>query len=344
MDAGTVYSDRLGAIRDEQFAAVAARLDLGRFISAAPTTSGLFGQNVFLTTSKGEFVLRGAPHWVKEIDETEHHREDRWQFTKETWFARQLHERTTAPVPWPFLHEQSDDILGWPFIVMPRAPGECFDERSIMKALSPEDRRTVARALGENLAQMQELTSPFAGDFSPKTIELAPYPDGYVSWVVREIGTMTKQVSDNVTDDDLAWIAAASERALGVKQQPANTFVHGDYKLNNLTVLREGDIWRVGGVFDLHEARFGDGALDLVRQACSYLDTEPALARAFVEAYDARHDRDPARRERMPLYVINDRMKFWAFFNRPGKRAAWAEGKTFRGWTTRYMDGLLSLL
>src|SRR5262245_14730368 len=93
------YSERIGAISDAQFAAAVRRLNLGRFVKAEPTTSGLFGQNVFLTTTAGEFVLRGAPHWVKDRHESAWRREDRWQFTKEKFFADQLHARTNAPAP-----------------------------------------------------------------------------------------------------------------------------------------------------------------------------------------------------------------------------------------------------
>src|SRR5579871_3456590 len=109
------YSQRLGKISDTQFEAVAARWNLGRFVKAEPVKSGLFGQNVFVETTQGQFVLRGAPHWVKGIDETEWRREDRWQFNKEKFFARLLHERTKAPVPWPMLHDESSDIFGWPY-------------------------------------------------------------------------------------------------------------------------------------------------------------------------------------------------------------------------------------
>src|ERR1700743_2538383 len=116
------YSERLGVIRDEQFAEACARVGVGRFVRAAPVKSGLFGQNVFLTTSEGEFVLRGAPHWVKSAGETEWRREDRWQFSKETWFVEQLHARTKAPVPWPFIHETTDDIFGWAVIVLQATP------------------------------------------------------------------------------------------------------------------------------------------------------------------------------------------------------------------------------
>jgi hypothetical protein len=92
-------------------------------------------------------------------------------------------------------------------------------------------------------------------------------------------------------------------------------------------------------LFDLHEARFADGALDVVRTACSYLDTEPELARVFRAAYGK--PLDPAR---MTLYVINDRLKFWDYFSRPEINAEWLRGKTFRQWAQRYVDGVLALL
>ena len=158
----TIYSERLGPITDEQFAAAASRLGLGVFQSATPTSAGMFGQNVFIRTTQGEFVLRGAPHWVKGPGETDYRPQDRWQFAKEAFFARLLHERTAAPAPWPYLLDEASDIFGWPYAVMPRMPGACYDERSVPEALAPQDRRDVAAAMGSMLAEMQTLTSPFA--------------------------------------------------------------------------------------------------------------------------------------------------------------------------------------
>lgn len=340
------YSKRLGEISDHQFEAVAERWKLGRFLRAEPITSGLFGQNVFIITTQGEFVLRGAPHWIKGSGETEWRRDDRWQFTKEVFFARLLHERTKAPVPWPMLHDKSPDIFGWPFIVMPRMPGACFDERTIRKSLPAEDRHSVAIALGANLAEMQRLTWTFAGDFSPE-VELHAYPGGHVQQLVRDIGEMVSRARQNgaMEEHDIAWIDAIASGALAVSgENRANSYVHCDYKLNNLTVLKGAAGWVVGGLFDLHEARFADGALDIVRQACSYLDTDAALAKVFVDTYRSLVPADPTLHQRLPLYVVNDRMKFWAFFTRPGDRANWSKGKTFRGWAQRYLDGILNLL
>src|SRR5215469_13499882 len=180
MEEGIQYSERLGRIREEQFAAALARFGLGDFVQAAPTTSGLFGQNVFVTSTKGEFVLRGAPHWIGVVRDGEltYVPDDRVQFTKERFFAQQLFEQTRAPVPWPMHHDEASDIFGWPYLLMPRMPGQCFNERDILKALGDDDRHGVATALGAMLAQIQRLRWPFSGGMDAD-IELTPYPDGH---------------------------------------------------------------------------------------------------------------------------------------------------------------------
>jgi len=83
------YSKHLGLLSPGQFQAALDRFGLGNFLHAEPISFGLFGQNVFLTSTEGEFVLRGRPHFP-------------WQFPTEQFFARQLHDRTKVPVPWPY--------------------------------------------------------------------------------------------------------------------------------------------------------------------------------------------------------------------------------------------------
>jgi aminoglycoside/choline kinase family phosphotransferase len=170
---------------------------------------------------------------------------------------------------------------------------------------------------------------------------LEPWSGGTVQSVIAETGRMAAdaQANGRFTGDDRAWLDDVATRALSVAQEIANTYVHVDYKLNNLTVAKDAGAWRVSGLFDLHEARFSDGAIDVVRTACSYLDTEPELARVFREAYGK-----PLDAARMPLYVLNDRMKFWTYFTQPSVDAEWLRGQTFRGWAQRYVDGVLALL
>ena len=336
MSTPIVYSHRLGAISDAQFQAVMSRFGLGRFLQAVPVTSGLFGQNVFLSTTAGEFVLRGAPHWVKGINDPTYWQEDRWQFNKERFFAQQLHERAEVPVPWPMHHDQSSDLLGWPYLVMPRMPGHCFDDHSILKVLSPADRVGVAVALGGMLARMQRFQWPFAGDFSPLTITLEPYPSGYTQQVIDETRMYTRmaEASGAITTVDREYIDSVFSQALAVPGGRPNTFVHCDYKLNNLTVLQDQGSWRVSGIFDLHEARFGDGILDIVRQTCSYLDTDPPMAGWFVQSLLKNVEQDERIKHLLPWYVVNDRMKIWEYFSRPEVSGTWRQGKTFVEWSS----------
>jgi len=336
MSEGKIYSERLGAISDAKFEAVAERFGLGRFVSAASTTSGLFGQNVFVTTTEGEFVLRGAPHWVKGVDDTEYRREDRYQFTLEHWFAQQLHERTRVPVPWPIFHDESTDIFGWPYLVMPKMPGLCTNERTLFKTLEPDGRRAVAVALGENLAEMQRLTWPFAGAFSPVSIALEPFVRGAVGQIADNARSMIQSGRDRLTQEDITWIERAMDDAEG---DAVPVYLHGDYQFGNLTLSNEGGRWHVSGLFDFHTSQFSDGAFDVVRIACAYLDTEPAMARVFREAYgkplDARH---------MALYAVTERLTIWDYFTRPENRPEWFKAASFRDWAERYVDGILNLL
>src|SRR5947208_2818799 len=104
------FSTRLGAISDDQFQAALDHFELGTFIKAEPIPFGLFGQNVFVTSTTGAYVLRGSPHFS-------------WQFPTEQFYIQQLRERTQVPVPWPYLIDLAQDIFGWSYVLMPRLAG-----------------------------------------------------------------------------------------------------------------------------------------------------------------------------------------------------------------------------
>jgi len=339
IDPPRIYSERLGGISDAQFAAAAARLGLGDFISAEPIQHGLFGQNVFLTTTEGAFVFRGAPHWFRG------QRDDRYQFAKEALFIRLVHDHTSAPAPWPCHYDPASDIFGWPYLVMPRMPGDCLNERTIRKALPPQARREVAASIGATLAELQRLTAPAAGDYDPDTGALAFHSDGYRAHLIRSITGVAKgaEAAGVMTAADMDW---TRELALGVRDLPARpvTFVHGDYKLDNMTVLERDGAWRVAGLFDFHTARFGDSAFDIVRAACAYLDTEPALAEVLIEAWRVGGGDTAGLAPWLPLYVASERSSIWAGFVKRDARPAWSAGHNFRSWAERYLEQLAALI
>ena len=93
------YSERLGEITGEQFQRALDTFNLGTFIKAEPISQGLFGQNVYITSDKGEFVLRGKPHYD-------------WQFPNEKLIVELLYKETKVPVPYPYLFEKNREIFG----------------------------------------------------------------------------------------------------------------------------------------------------------------------------------------------------------------------------------------
>lgn len=324
---GVVYSRRLGAIRPAQFQAALDRFGLGRFVGAAPIPFGLFGQNVFLTSTAGEWVLRGCPHSPE-------------QFPSERFFARLLHERTAAPAPWPYLLDPAEDLFGWSYALMPRMPGLQLADPAVGATLGATDRAAIARALGAGLATLHDLTWPHAGRYDLATGTIAPFAGGYGDWIVADTRrwlARSRAHDDRTTAADVAWvetIIAAARPALHVPFQPC--FVMQDYKEANVTVERAGGDWRVAGVFDLMESHFGDGEADLPRQVAGYLDVDSALARAFAGAYLERRPPRPGFAARFALSMLRDRLLLWEYFHRPGQR--WTdELTTLRDWAGRYL-------
>jgi hygromycin-B 7''-O-kinase len=346
------YSARLGVISTSQFQAALDRFDLGKFVQAEPIPFDLFGQNVFVTSTKGAFVLRGDPHFP-------------WQFPTEQFFVQQLHEHTHVPVPYPYLIDDSPAIFGWSYVIMPRMAGLQVTDPQVKKTLSAEDKMGIARALGENLAAMQELTWPFSGRYRTDSQavqpfelreELAhPFP---IAWDQRASALEPREVTfseritakirhmlwqaasynDRTSSSDMAWaeeVIEGAKAALDDDFQPC--FVMEDYKDANVVLDHNQGKWSVSGVFDLMGGCFGDGEADLARQVCVYLEEDPHLAHEFIQAYLAKKPPRPGFRERFPVYLLYERLVIWEYAQRT-QPAWWDDGLTLRQWAERYIS------
>jgi hygromycin-B 7''-O-kinase len=327
-ETGYTYTARLGKLTPQQFQAALLRFGLGDFVEARPIAQGLFGQNVFVTSTTGQYVFRGKPHF-------------HWQFPKERFGATLLHGRTSAPVAYPYLFDPTTEIFGWSYLFMPRMPGISPTESQ----LTYNDRLDVARAMGRNLAEMHTLTWDFAGhyDFASDTIQ--SFSEGFARWVISDVHSWRNKAEKHgaITTGDSAWIEQIvrdAQSALTVAFQPC--FVMNDYNLNNVVIGRVRDEWRVTGLFDLMEYYFGDGEADLVRLTAIYLDEEQPygtqLAQAFSMAYVKKIPVRSGFAERYKLYMLRDRLIVWEYGKRPGVGwfpAAWS----FRDYAERYMVG-----
>ncbi|MDO8800877.1 phosphotransferase family protein [Phenylobacterium sp.] len=327
------YSARLGEISDAQFQQALDRLGLGEIRQARAVPFGLFGQNVFLTTSRGEFIFRGAQHGD-------------WQFAKEVFFARLLAEHTTAPVAWPQWLETSPETFGWPYILAPRLPGLALADPQVIAALSMDDRLQIARAQGETLAALQALTWAAAGDFDLAAGGVVPFEGGHIGHLVGEVRKLIADadVSGSLTAEDHAWIEGVLDQAASARDAEPSVYLHNDFSLNNVLAERRDGAWAITGVVDLMTSTFGGGEADLCRQAANYLDQDPALTAALIGAYRGAGGGGLDAQSRAPLYVVYERLLLWEYFTRPPQRADWTAGKTFSGWARRYVDRLSALL
>jgi|GEM_PF-351627 len=357
------YSERLGQIRNESFQHALDRFGLGDFVSAQAIPHGLFGQNVFLTSTKGEYVFRGNPLY-------------RGQFETERFMAERLHKETDAPVPWPYLVDGSDDIFGWAYTMMPRLRGLQLASRDVVSKLSERDRLEIAQAMGANLAQMHEFrwehcgvydhatdsVPPLDGAFWPRwkerseeCNELTGGPTSseevFYRWVCTRIRFFLDRAVESseastgriTAPSDVDWVAGIlddSKAALLEPFQPC--FVMNDYKEGNAVAEKTDGRWRITGVFDLMEAYFGDGEADLSRSLAAYgIGDESGNERAyaFLNAYLRNRKEQivrPGFIERFAVYMVMDRMIMWAY----GRKEGWFDGLAdFRS----YCEPFLSL-
>jgi hygromycin-B 7''-O-kinase len=330
-DSGTrQYSKRLGILSPRQFQAALDRFDLGMLLRAEPITFGNFGQNVFLATDKGDFILRGVPHYP-------------WQLPKERFFTQLLHARTSAPVPWPYLLDPTEDVFGWSYAIMPRMPGVQLIDPSVRATLSATDKRGIAQAMGKTLAHMHTLTWPYTGEYDLETDSIRPLTLVYREWVafrIRHCLHLALALSDRTTDADVEWVEllmAQGWDALDVPFVPC--FVMQDFKEGNAVAECIDGNWRISGVVDLMEPYFGDGEADLSRSVAVYTDENPQLARAFLETYTEHaraHNRPirPGFSNRFPIYMLLDRLIIWQFGQRHG--VWWDAHLTLREWASTY--------
>ncbi len=230
---------------------------------------------------------------------------------------------------------------------MPRLPGLQLNDATLAE-LSPADRLSMARAMAENLALVHELTWAHPGNYDLAADSVVPFQQSWTDWVAAEVRgwlALARGHSDRTTDDDEAWIDGLLGAARAALDEPfQSSIVLRDYKEGNTVMSRTPEGWRVSGVFDLMEAAFGDGEMDLSRQTASYLDEDRELARTFLHTYLGLRPPRPGFEERFPVYMLRDRLIIWEYIQRPGMEHMRGGEQTLRAWAEPHTASLDALL
>jgi hygromycin-B 7''-O-kinase len=328
-----IHVGRLGTVSEEQLQAALARFELGTLTSASAVPFGLFGQNVFVDSDVGSYVLRFGAHYD-------------WQFPTERFFCERIHERTDVPVPWPYLWEPSPDGFGYPwgYVLMPRLPGIATADRQLYEQLSYPDRLGIAKTLGSSLRRLHRPTWPTSGAFDSTTGNIEPFAATYVQRSRDRIGTTVENAavhSGALTTAERRWIEQRMETVAAERDEFQPVLVHEDFNTNNTSFEREGAEWRLAGLFDLMTAHIGDGLNDLPRQFSMYVEEDPSLAAAYLHAYGDSGTLDRDATARLGLYLLDERLIVWEFFHRPEFLDMWQGGdELFREWFATYERAL----
>jgi len=314
------YSEKLGLISKQQFQQALNRFKLGKLIKAETVPFGNFGQNVFLTTSKGDFVFRGCPHYP-------------WQFKSEQLMAKLLHKKTTVPIPFPYLVDENNDIFGWNYAIMPRLPGLNIKDRKIKNKLSTNDRLSIAKAMGENLVALQQLIWDFPGEYNKTTNGIKHLNKPYDLWIIDKI---TEQ-KNKVNSTDWQWIQKKIiEGKTWLETSFIPTFVMHDYQESNVLVDKINGVWQITGVVDLMENYFGDGESDLSRLFADYYGESSKLAHSFLNGYLNKTTVRPGFIKRWPIYMIWDRLVVWSWA-KENNNIWWNKNLSFKAWCNNFM-------
>ncbi len=326
------FSERLGLITEEQFQKALNLFDLGKFIKAEPITQGLFGQNVYVSSDKGSFVLRGKPHYA-------------WQFKNEKLMVDLLSQNTTVPVPYPYLLSKDIEIFGWEFVLMPRMRGKNLSDSLAEDYLTDNHRTQIAVAQGKLLKEAQKLTNTFCGTYDLTTNAVRPYENEWFEFYTKQIMDLLQKstgYNNNTTDLDLKWVSEVIAESESFMETFTPTFYMQDFKPGNMVVDLEKGAYKVSGLFDFMEASFGHPEADLSRMFAVYIECDRYdLAYEFISAY-LSHDVNINRFiKRFPLFMLHDRAIIWEYRQRKRrgwKNVFWNDNYTFREWVSNYIN------
>ena len=181
-------TDRLGSLSESRLQDGLDRFGLGRLLHAEAATTGNFGQNAFLDTDRGRYVLRGNPLFPG-------------QFAKESFFADLFHDHCSVPAPWPYHYEPSTELFGWPYVIMGRLEGRQVADQDIYASLTPLERGELAQALGTTATMISSVPGELTGHWDAESGTIVPLEAGWGDWVRSTVLEILDRANAVTADD-----------------------------------------------------------------------------------------------------------------------------------------------
>ncbi len=327
-------SNNLGVITDDQLQGMLNKFNLGRLISSKNTEQGVMKQTRYVFSTEGEFVFKGNPLYPGQLIE-------------EKFFVEELHKRTTVNVPIPYLLDDTDDIFGWSYSLMPRLPGEHLNSNRLSSNLNQKDKFKIAGLIAETLLESHSWKVSHYGDLDTKDLTLRPFEGSYATWLYNRIRYWLNDAKkySQITNEDVVWVEAILENAKCTFESLSSpTFVMGDFKPGNFLLHGGSNELHISGVFDFTNAYFGDPISDLIKMMTIYIDKEEIeVAKYLLSHYLDGSVEKEEYKQRLQVHMLHQRILDWGCA-KAIRMVTWDDNLAFSDWAARYTDTLAKLI
>lgn len=327
-------SKKLGTIHHNQLQAMLDRFNLGTLISSRKTELGAMGQTMFVSSTKGDFILKGNPLYHGQLEE-------------EKFFIENIEKRTDTPVPIPYLIDKSSDIFGWSYALMPHLPGEHIDSKLLKNTLTKENKLQIAESIASTLTIFHKWKVADFGELHIETMKITPLKPTYTDWIFQRIMFWLEDAKkySTITDEDIEWsrsLLAEAKEAFHSLDSP--TFIMGDFKPGNFLVNSGESGWRISGVFDFTNSYFGDPVSDLIKMVTYYLNhNETGIAKHMLNKYFEGWSGRNFIKSRLKVHMLHQRVLDWGN-GKATKTATWDDSISFSEWAAPYTELIASLV
>ncbi|WMT39661.1 hypothetical protein RE628_19965 [Paenibacillus sp. D2_2] len=188
-------TNKVGVLTNNQVQEMLDRYNLGKLISIQETSKGVGKQTMFVSSTAGEFVLKGNPLYEG-------------QFVEEKFYIENLSELTNLPLSLPYIVDQQNDIFGWTYAIMPRLSGVHFNDQDLKEQMNLEEKIEIVEVLVECLCKLHHWKVESYGEFDPKNYTIRPFHDSYKTWIYHRIRYWLEDAKKYsvITTKDVNWV------------------------------------------------------------------------------------------------------------------------------------------
>ncbi len=253
--------DKLQAFLEKTFSKTQTQLEIQQF------PSGFSNLTYLLKWDNREWVLRRPPYGAEKISKGH-------DMGREYRVLSLVHPHFPE-APEPLVYSEDLDIIGAPFYIMKRIRGTIL--RAGQKVdISPETTRAMNTSMIDTFVKLHQLDIEQTG-----LIQIGK-PEGYLQ---RQIEGWSKRYEKAQTEDIPAMHYAREWLAKNMPESPAPTFIHNDYKYDNI-VLNPDNLGEVKAVLDWEMSTVGDPLTDLgIYLSYTVEENDPQGLRNFLPLY-----------------------------------------------------------